>query len=179
MKKLTLALVSIVAFAMIANAAPRLANGGFEQSAGAGGNYMLTVNASDFLANTTGGTNTITFTNTFNAPVSVMCTGWKLISPFDSGVNTNAYNILVAVGDSNLTNRWINGAQIANDQTPTIYGSFGANYNQATTNILNEQTSNISVISSFTFTGTTACLPSDLTVGSIQVYFRVIGKKYP
>jgi len=181
MNKLMGTLVSLgILAATVASATPRIAGQGLDQSMGVGGNYVLTVNASDFLTYSTtstyGGTNTISFTNALVGPLSMRFEGWKLVKPFASSTDTNLFNITVTIGDSGTTNRWANGIQVANSQTPTVYASFGANYATNSVNVMDSQTGTVTVITTFNFTDVASSVPANLDRGAIQFYWRIIGK---
>ena len=193
MNKLTTALVSLTVFAACAaSAAPKLGAASVEAAANFGGNYVITVNGGDFTA-TTAGTNT--FTNTFTAPVSVRFVGWKLVAPFSdakayatNGSATTTNSVIMNLGDAGSATRWVSAVQVAYDSTPTVYGAFGTP--DATVTITatsavpvavnapayDSSTSNVSVISKFTFPGGTD--PATITRGSVQFYFKAIGKTY-
>ena len=174
MNKITVSLVSLAMLAtFIASAAPKFASAGVEAAAAYNGNYVLTLNASDFLLNTSSNV-TVAFTNAMPAPVSIRLASWKLVKPFDSSINTNAYGITVSLGDTNNTTRWLTTTQVAKDQTPTVYGGFGPNTLNST-NVLDSQTVDVQVVTTVAITGNGA-LPSDLDRGSIQFFFEAVGK---
>jgi len=189
MKKLTVIAVASMLAAFNAIAAPSISGATVEQAAAYGGNYVITINASDFAALTSTNVD-FAFTNTFTAPVSVRFAGYKLLGGgFDSITDTNVYSLTMSIGDGNSSTKWVTTAQIAADSTPTIYGAFGSDYTAAITGqatnvtgiavtspILNAQTSNVKVITTFSQTG--PCAPSSLNRGAVQIFLRVIGKTY-
>lgn len=93
-----------------------------------GATHVLELNASD-LTNTNTDNTAVIWTNTVAAPFSLRFAGYVLDKPFDSATtNPGTYGITFSLGPSTATTKWLSSVQVANDATPTVYGSFGTDY---------------------------------------------------
>ena len=197
----TMILVALVAmFVGTVNAAPNFNPCSTEESARFGASHVIVVDASDLAASAGASTNVlVTFTNTVTAPVSLRFKCYVLERAFDSApavytnkANTNDFKVSIgtytngAVATS--TNKWIDGLQVAQDQTPTVYGSYGAALTvtvaatgSATTvtspNWMDAQTSDVPILITFQPNATTATnVFGNLVKGRVRVYFEAVGK---
>ena len=130
-------LTALVAVFMVAS--PVLANGRLArcdaaEAARYGATHVIVINAQDMVNSGVSAVNTaVAFTNTVAAYSSIKFAGYVLKMPFETGntlTSTNA--IAFSCGITSATTKWISSVEVANDATPTVYGSFGT-YSTAAT----------------------------------------------
>jgi len=131
--------------------------------------HVLQWEAEDLTGTTTNAT--LTFTNTVTGPVALKFEGYLLDKGFDCTLVTNPANITVTVGTTSDTDRWINGLQIATDQTPTTWASFGS---EVTNSWVNAQTGNVSIVTTFASTGEVVKM-NDIRRGGLRTFWRLLG----
>jgi hypothetical protein len=122
-------LITIAAIALLglnALAASSIVPATIQEMAKYGATHVLEWDHEDLTSTSTNDTHT--FTNTFTGPVSVKFEGYILDTPFDSSTVTNPTALTVSVGDTSSATKWISALQVAYDQTPTYYSSFGTDY---------------------------------------------------
>lgn len=129
--------------------------------------HVLQWEADDLTGTTTNAT--LAFTNTVTGPVALKFEGYLLDRGFDCTLVTNPVALTVTVGTTSDTDRWINGLQIAQDQTPTNWVSFGS---EATGT--NAQTGSVSIVTSFAATGPVYKM-NDIRRGSLRTFWRLLG----
>lgn len=197
MKKLMMAAVAVVMVAagvcqaagdpMMVKGGGKLKPCGVTEMARYGATHVLELNAEDMVLTNADNTAVI-WTNTVTAPCSVKFAGYVLDKAFDSATtNPGPYGITFSLGTSTTSTKWLSAVQVANDSTPTVYGSWGTDYSAScmasgqaavvTSPWLNNQTSDVTILATITPTSTNAL--SSLVVGKLRAYFAVIGKNYP
>lgn len=183
----------MVIFAGVALASPNINPCSIEEAARFGASHVLVVDYTDLAASAGTSTNVIVaFTNTVTAPCSIVFVCYDLFSSFDTQPGLVSYNGTTATFNKQLTNSmtvysgttttsnlWINGVQAANDQTPTVYGSFGSStiFTNNANRWLDSQTSDVSILTTFIPGATATNVWGNLIKGKVKLYFYIIGKK--
>lgn len=132
-------------------------------------------------------------TNLVTAPCSLKFAGMVLLQTFQDTKSYDTNNVMkttnsiaLSCGTTDSTTKWINGVQVAQDQTPTVYGSFGTDYSvtcyatngaagTVTSPIMDSQTTNFNLVVTMGAPGAGASL-SKLRRGRALLLFRIIGK---
>lgn len=183
----------MVIFAGVALASPNINPCSIEEAARFGASHVLVVDYTDLAASAGTSTNVIVaFTNTVTAPCSIGFVCYDLFSSFDTQPGLVSYNGTTATFNKQLTNSmtvysgttttsnlWINGVQAANDQTPTVYGSFGSStiFTNNANRWLDSQTSDVGILTTFIPGATATNVWGSLIKGRVKLYFDIIGKK--
>ena len=131
--------------------------------------HVLQWDAGDLTGTTTNAT--LAFTNTVTGPVALKFEGYLLDRGFDCTLVTNPVALTATVGNTSDTNLWINGLQIAQDQTPTTWASFGS---EEMGPIEITQTGSVSIVTSFAATGPVYTM-NDIRRGSLRTFWRLLG----
>lgn len=132
-------------------------------------------------------------TNRVTAPCSLKFAGMVLLQTFQDTKTYDTNNVMkttnsiaLSCGTTDSTTKWISAVQVAQDQTPTVYGSYGTDYavtcyatngaaGTVTSPILDSQTTNFNVVVTMGAPGSGASL-SKLKRGRALLLFRIIGK---
>ena len=203
--KLAVAMIATAIFTLTTQAAPQLQPCNSAEMARFGASHVIVVDYTDIATVYGATTNTLViFTNTVTAPVSLKFAGWVQEQSYDTApqvwtnAKANISDVKVSCGTytngavATSTNLFVNGVQVAADQTPTIYGSFGDWTAQTATitatgttyaitfgNVMNNQTSNIPITITYQPNTTTATnVLGNLVKGRDRFYFNLLGKYY-
>ena len=194
---------AVAIFAGVAMATPNINPCSVEEAARFQASHVITVDYTDIATASGTATNTtVAFTNTVTAPCSIRFMCYDLFSSFDTAPGNVSYNgtnatfnktytnaMTVSCGTNTATTLWINGVQAAADQTPTVYGSYGAAITATASgvtnptvtvtnpNLLESQTSDVNIVTTFTYGATGTNVWSNLVKGRAKFYFEIIGKK--
>jgi len=192
-KKILMVVAMILAVAVCHGAGARAVTATVQEMARYGCTHVIEWSHDNLSGTTTNAT--LVFTNTFAGPVSLKFEGYILDAPFDSRTVTNVLGgLAVSVGNTTSATKWISALQVAKDQTPTIYSSFGTDYTVATTTTgpatnalvstsvvtspwVNAQTGTVSVVTTFAMTGTVLTMDA-LESGRLRTFWRVLGPKH-
>jgi hypothetical protein len=171
--------ILLTMFAVSAMAAPELRALPWQTAVRVGASHCIEFSYKDL---TSTATNTaVGYTNTVTAPASVEFVGMVLDPAFDSTSVTNELSMTMSCGVSGATTKWLSAKQVCSDGTE-IKTSFGTDYTATTaTNfvttiaspLVNEQTSDIAIVTTFNALGGTLYSHSQLGSGKVRLFFRV------
>ncbi len=193
--------ILLTMFAVSAMAAPELRALPWQTAVRVGASHCIEFSYKDLTSTATN--TAVEYTNTVTAPASVEFVGMVLDPAFDSTSVTNALSMTMSCGVSGATTKWLSAKQVCSDgteiktsfggdytattaltlttnlvvagtSTSTVYFVTGASGTVTVASpLVNEQTSDIAIVTTFNALGGTLYSHSQLGSGKVRLFFRV------
>jgi hypothetical protein len=193
--------ILLTMFAVSAMAAPELRALPWQTAVRVGASHCIEFSYKDLTSTATN--TAVEYTNTVTAPASVEFVGMVLDPAFDSTSVTNALSMTMSCGVSGATTKWLSAKQVCSDgteiktsfggdytattaltlttnlvvvgtSTSTVYFVTGASGAVTVASpLVQEQTSDIAIVTTFNELGGTLYSHSQLGSGKVRLFFRV------
>jgi len=194
--------ILLTMFAVSAMAAPELRALPWQTAVRVGASHCIEFSYKDLTSTATN--TAVEYTNTVTAPASVEFVGMVLDPAFDSTSVTNALSMTMSCGVSGATTKWLSAKQVCSDvteiktsfggdytattaltlttnlvvagtSTSTVYFVTGASGTVTIASpLVQEQTSDIAIVTTFNALGGTLYSHSQLGSGKVRLFFRVL-----